>query len=42
MKSSINNEVHEHLKNKDYSLTVRRMLDLSYDSADPGIFREAT
>ncbi len=42
MKSSINNEVLEHLKNKDYSLAVRRMLDLSYDSADLGIIREAT
>ncbi len=42
MNPSIHSEVSEHLRNKDYSLVLRRMLDLSYDTGNLSIIREAT
>ncbi|MFT3845584.1 MAG: ABC transporter ATP-binding protein [Lacibacter sp.] len=42
MNPSIHTEVNEHLRHKDYSLVLRRMLDLSYDTGNLSIIREAT
>lgn len=40
--SSANYEVLEHIQHRDYSLAIRRLLDMSYDSGNLSIIREAT
>jgi ABC-2 type transport system ATP-binding protein len=42
MTQHIQLEIPEHLRHKDYSLAVRRLLDLSYDSGDLSLMKEAT
>ncbi|MBP6688296.1 MAG: ABC transporter ATP-binding protein [Lacibacter sp.] len=42
MQQNIHLEIPEHLRNKDYSLAVRRLLDLSYDTGDLSLMKEAT
>lgn len=40
--SSANYEVLEHIQHRDYSLAIRRLLDMSYDSGNLSIIKEAT
>ena len=42
MQQHIQLEIPEHLRHKDYSLAVRRLLDLSYDTGDLSLMKEAT
>ena len=42
MQQHIQLEIPQHLRHKDYSLAVRRLLDLSYDTGDLSLMKEAT
>lgn len=42
MQQHIQLEISEHLRHKDYALAVRRLLDLSYDTGDLSLMKEAT
>lgn len=42
MQHTIQQEIPEHLRHKDYSLAIRRLLDLSYDTNDLSLMKEAT
>lgn len=42
MNSPAQQEIASHLQHKDYSLAIRRLLDLSYDSGDLSFIKETT
>ena len=42
MNQHIQLEIPEHLRHKDYSLAIRRLLDLSYDTGDLSLMKETT